>query len=32
MNLFIDDGSKEKYQISNLFNPKFVYTRVSSDK
>ena len=32
MNLIIDDGSKEKHQRSNLFNPEFVYARVANDK
>jgi hypothetical protein len=32
MNLIIDDGSKEKHQRSNLFNPEFVYAGVACDK
>ena len=31
MNLIIDDGSKEKYQRNNLFNPQFVYGGVACD-
>ena len=31
MNLIIDDGSKEKHQRSNLFNPEFVYGGVACD-
>ena len=31
MNLIIDDGSKEKHQRNNLFNPEFVYGGVACD-
>jgi hypothetical protein len=31
MNLIIDDGSKEKHQRNNLFNPQFVYGGVACD-
>ncbi len=32
MNLIVDDGSKQKHQRSNLFNPEFVYVGVGCDK
>ena len=32
MNLIVDDGSKEKHQRSNLFNPEFTFVGVGCDK
>ena len=32
MNLIVDDGSKEKHQRENLFNPEFVYGGVGCDE
>ena len=32
MNLIVDDGSKEKHQRNNLFNPEFVYGGVGCDE
>ena len=32
MNIIVDDGSKEKHQRENLFNPEFVYAGVGCDE